>query len=246
MQLRRDFLLEATASNGVCASVMEVTTLKKDNHNSHDEGWALVLMSKMIDDAYSTALQIEQTFAHIYAYRSVHDILHEGYEARKKRVSKTAAYDKRELAKRLDKEGMSFLTITLPKLGKWLDSMLMSGELEPVPKGFQASMDLSGVQVPLFLNYAWSVFVREYGFALSSLSATQPLYVLIRQLRTICYSFYKLEVPFTDEQLQKASRAFEVNDGGCYIPWWHSKETPRLVDTAEEVCWGIFKGFDPF
>lgn len=208
--------------------------MKNGAQNSHDEEIFLTLLSKMFDDAYETAMRVEQSvpYAALFSQRDLKSI-----------HKRDVAYVRR----RVESEGLSFLTKQLPMLGKWLDRMLNSGETVSPPLGFAPYADDGLAVYPRFLQTLWRPICYLLHLALAAGHATDDFALLIKQTRTICYSFYKLEVPFTDDQLAQAAKQFEDNDAlNCGIPWWNgNKMLPALVEMATRVCHEVLEGFDP-
>jgi len=96
--------------------------------------------------------------------------------------------------KRACNEGLSFLTTTLPTLGKALDSFHATGAWTP-PDHFKTDWD----GIPLFLGKA----IR---FALDGNSRA------VDCVRQLSYIFYKLEVDYSDEVVADFLSKFEEND----------------------------------
>lgn len=124
--------------------------------------------------------------------------------------------DRETFQRRLNGEGLPFLTTVLPRLGKELDRAFRTGRLAPVP-GFDSA---GGAVYPAFLSGAWKVIFEKDGQLRSQEEAGAVS--LIRQLS---YLFYKLEVSYTPEQEAKAltafiaadeaARAFAIRDALC-------------------------------
>jgi hypothetical protein len=98
--------------------------------------------------------------------------------------------DAREVRRRVTSEGVSFLTKTLPALGKALDKALSSVD---------GVMDYTGLKLrgeyPEFLG---TLFQRVFDQAGRVLSDVSPLFV--GHIRQILYLWYKYELPHTPEQ----------------------------------------------
>lgn len=107
--------------------------------------------------------------------------------------------DVRFIRRRVRKEGFSFLTKTLPALGKRIDDCLGNGILLDVP-GFRKE---AGSVRPKFLVWLLRRIFDNHG---KENPMANPDDVL--RLRQLTYAFYKLEMGFTDQELAKASSKY--------------------------------------
>lgn len=96
------------------------------------------------------------------------------------------------------------LTHTLPQLGKCVDSSLASG-LIIIPNGLFRLK--KGWVTPVFLHEYFSYLYDREGYLKENANP-----VLIRELRTLLYMFYKLESPFSPEQVVEATQKFIETD----------------------------------
>lgn len=112
------------------------------------------------------------------------------------------AYEEEILVSRTNSEGTSFLTITLPKLGKGLQRALATGRISPEDfRGYKMSR---GGFLPLFLEGFWErVFDRSTGVLLDQ--AEDDAIFAIRQLSLL---FAKLLLPCSDARVEKAFDAY--------------------------------------
>jgi hypothetical protein len=95
--------------------------------------------------------------------------------------------------RRLSAEGIGFLTKTLPRLGKAFDKALSgNAPLTANVLGFAA---LDGGQLPSFLGELFREVLQPNGMLLE-----HPCVLSVGYLRDVLYSFYKYELPYTDEQ----------------------------------------------
>lgn len=126
------------------------------------------------------------------------------------------------IRRRTTKEGLSFLTITMPALGKWYDEILATRDPGDPLRAFKPFEDsISSEHGPFAFArsrdeqwdgstsirpvYRLPVFARSFYHVLSDASiAPQPLCRVVRLYRTLFYLFYKLEVPFSKDQLTAA------------------------------------------
>jgi hypothetical protein len=100
---------------------------------------------------------------------------------------------------RLAKEGISFLTKSLPLLGKNIDSSLGTSQTLD-STGFAKAR---GRATPEFLGW---LFAQVYDAQGRELLNAQPIGV--KHLRQIAYSFYKLELTYEDQINEKIIEAF--------------------------------------
>lgn len=106
---------------------------------------------------------------------------------------------------RLSNANPQVLFKNLPQLGKDLERGLESGHFELSPGTFKK---YKGTCYPIFLQeYFKEVFDKE-GYLRDHFDP-----FILRELRTLCYLFYKYEVPFSPEEVTTASNKFlEVDD----------------------------------
>jgi len=107
-----------------------------------------------------------------------------------------------KVEKRLAREGMSFLTKTLPRLGKALDRAL-SGEvmLDAAKLAFKS---LPNSKLPMFMGELFQLIFSHDGRVLP-----KPCVRSIKALRDILFVFYKLELPYDADQEQAVLSKFE-------------------------------------
>lgn len=94
-----------------------------------------------------------------------------------------------KLRKRFSNEGMSFLTVALPSLGKALDRAMSSDEpLMTSDLGFETR---TACHIPLLFGEMFERVIGSDGNALKA-----PDVLCVRYLRDILYCFYKYELPY--------------------------------------------------
>lgn len=94
---------------------------------------------------------------------------------------------------RCNAEGLSFLTKTLPKLGKAFDKALTGyAKLNAINLRFQP---MTNSELPSFLGELFSLVLQPDGSLLP-----QPNVQAVGAIRQICYLFYKYELPYAVEQ----------------------------------------------
>lgn len=104
---------------------------------------------------------------------------------------------------RLSNEGTSFLTKTLPKLGKVLDRALVTQTFPNSCSELRLST-LPGSPLPDLFG---SLFLGV--FDLDGRLLTSPCAKSVRALRQLTYCFYKYELPYTTDQEQEVISQFE-------------------------------------
>lgn len=137
--------------------------------------------------------------------------------------------DTRTLTSRVACEGIGYLTKTLPKYGKYLDSILMGYKIRPT------GLDLD------FLRILWPLIELIYQERDGSDSAG----ALIRAARTFFYLSYKLELPPTQEQLDLAVQKFiEIEEENSRFTIPTSSEAGLVLKVASVICDEMLRGFN--
>lgn len=146
--------------------------------------------------------------------------------------SKDCMRDISYLRQRTVSEGLTFLTVQLPRLGDWADQMVW-GSLGPVPIGFRT--DAAGY--PVFLRPLWKYLSQVDGLSCDAADAQ-----LIRMMRTLLLGLKKLDVPFSQDQVDEKLSAFfaceEVLENQSIYP------SPSL-ERAQVLCERWSKGYIP-
>lgn len=109
-----------------------------------------------------------------------------------------------KLAKRVMREGPSFLTKTLPRLGRALDQGLTTGKLSNC-EGFRKIPD---TQLPKLMG---ELFTRV--FSSDGRILPDPCVKSIESLRNVLYCFYKYELPYSKEIEHEVLSSFTKTDG---------------------------------
>lgn len=118
------------------------------------------------------------------------------------------------VAERARREGIEFLTVTLPAMGKALESALRTGTLERIP-GFAV---VKGSIRPQLFNRAWSVLFSREGELDWSISPTyremrrDDCSLAVSVIRQLTLMFYKLELPHAPEQCARVIESFVQNE----------------------------------
>jgi hypothetical protein len=116
--------------------------------------------------------------------------------------------DANKMEKRFRSEGLSFLTKTLPRLGKAIDQALSTGEQLQTP-----FLKLrKGSQIPVLLgNLISRVFDSD------GLERSDACPVVLGYLRQLLFMFYKLELPYNERTVANAVQSFVEVDNECTV-----------------------------
>jgi len=106
-----------------------------------------------------------------------------------------------KVRRRLQSEGIGFLTKTLPKLGKCLDKAL--AEQNTMDASLVRLNTLPGSKLPKLFGELFQRVFDEHGMVLR-----EPCTQCIATLRQLCYLFYKYELPYTAECEQQVIDRF--------------------------------------
>jgi hypothetical protein len=138
------------------------------------------------------------------------------------------------LRSRVQAEGLPFLTVTLPKLGKALDKALSQG----TPFDAEGWETRPNSKIPKFLGFLFEHVFADDGVERTELSFNQ---YAVGYLRQILYFVYKLEVQFTEEQELETLKSFKDTDSGlpCHIP------CDNVIVHARNLITSVFGSFDP-
>lgn len=160
--------------------------------------------------------------------------------------------------KRFAREGMGFLTKTLPRLGKALDRALLGDvPLDSASVGFQP---IPSSKLPRFLGELFKQVFSHDGWILPT-----PCVKCIKTLREVLYCFYKYELPFSHEQEHNVVQTFirtekdiepfhttfsEIADlVDCNPANYEKVNPPRIrpvIRTARKLLAKLFAQFDPY
>jgi hypothetical protein len=143
--------------------------------------------------------------------------------------------DSETLQSRTYAEGLSFLTKTLPKLGKALDLGLMSGSFS-IPREFKHSHENGSI--PAFMQGYFKLLFDENGVLLAE---ADP--IAVKHLRQVLFFAYKLETPYSKEDEARVIDNFVATDKE--LEFGRDDNTDRILNTAAEITARIFESFDP-
>jgi hypothetical protein len=123
-------------------------------------------------------------------------------------------------------EGTSFLTKTLPKLGKLLDRALVTGILPDV--SCLRLKTQPGTGLPVFMGEFFSRVFDVSGGLLPS-----PCVESVRILRQVLYLLYKYELPYTAEQEHEVVKQFEKTEDDLTTVEFDLKELEWELDRQD-------------
>jgi hypothetical protein len=136
---------------------------------------------------------------------------------------------------RVEHEGLSFLTKTLPRLGKELDKALESLRFE-IPQNFKRSKRNRGI--PAFMQeYLNRVFLDDGSLR------TDACVDAIKHIRAVSYVVYKLQLGYTLAEESVVLNSFVLTDEELSF---HGDEgQDALTQSASHIIEGIFLDLDP-
>lgn len=172
-----------------------------------------------------------------------------------------ARRDVEEIQRRYDEEGIGFITKTLPRLGKAIDKSLSQGTKLTTPNFKKKNR----TELPAFCWTLFSLVFRADGYPICNRSPerrddvrgvapqdqTVPPDVnqalVVKALRQICYSFYKLQLPYEEEQEKKVITDFVQTDGEVPDLYDHLGNEDRMVmHVARGLVCRVANMLDPY
>jgi len=132
-------------------------------------------------------------------------------------------------------EGLSFLTKTLPKLGKALDAGLASMHFS-LPCEFHKSHD--NASIPAFMQAYFKCIFDADGTLLDTASPS-----VVKHLRQVLLFAYKLILPFQEDQIASSLETFISTDGELNLTL--DKDSSEILEVASYIVESIFQDFDP-
>jgi len=148
-------------------------------------------------------------------------------------TSTESRLEKRKIVSRVRSEGLSFITKTLPRLGKAVDTALSKNIPLTVP-GFQKK---PGTVIPKMFGWLLSGLFADNGVERPDADPR-----MLRALRQLVYFLYKLEMPYDESDTQKVLEDFVRTDAELaqlIIP------QTIITDNARCIATGVFGMFDP-
>lgn len=145
--------------------------------------------------------------------------------------------DRLEIAERVKCEGISFLTKTLPRLGKAVD-LALSNDTCLEFTGFSKAR---GTKVPRFMRDIFLQVFSADGFERSDASEQA-----LCALRQVFYLFYKLNIPSTKEQNNEVIKLFIDTD--ATLPSFYGPRTSyeeKILSSARRLICKVLATTDP-
>jgi hypothetical protein len=149
--------------------------------------------------------------------------------------SKHLRRDMQTVRSRTAQEGLSFLTKTLPKLGKALDDAMETTMLS-VPREFKRS-HVNG-SVPAFMQVHFNMAFDGDGRIRDDVPPD-----VIKHIRQVCFVLYKLSVPYQPKEEARVIESFLAAEGELELP--DDCETSGVISAASYIIRDILLGFDP-
>jgi len=149
--------------------------------------------------------------------------------------TKNLRMDVSTMENRTRAEGLSFLTKTLPKLGKALDQGLLSSRLS-IPREFSSSHKDKGI--PAFLQAYFRRVFDTQGVLLADPDAEA-----VKHLRQVLFFAYKLELPYTKEQEDLVIEAFLQTEKELELG--ADPYSAEMQKGLRRVTRDVFSGFKP-
>jgi hypothetical protein len=143
--------------------------------------------------------------------------------------------EQRKIARRLNAEGLPFLTVCLPRLGKAFDKALATNTAFN-PEGFEK---LPGTTTPKFLGWLFSQVFDKDGIVLQDGGNPSA----VKHIRQLVYLFYKLELPYAKKTCQKVVDAFVQTETDLQSLQIDSKD--RTIRLARAFITRVAGDLDP-
>lgn len=141
--------------------------------------------------------------------------------------------DLETLTSRVQCEGLSFLTKTLPRLGKWFDQLLVENEVSP-PPGFATK---KGSSIPAFMQAYFTLVLDDDGRVRDNADPA-----VVSHIRQVCFVLYKLELPYSSEQEESVVDSFVQNERK--LDTLDLESQSDLLGLAARITGTVFSEFD--
>lgn len=146
----------------------------------------------------------------------------------------SATRDWKTVKSRVENEGVSFLTITLPAFAKDLESSLEQGKVSH--EHFQSFKKDRRTGLPRFLGGFLATIFDEHGaLRADNADIAEP----IRCVRQLCYLFQKIELECSDARKLAAVRAFVDADSGA--EQWEAEHDPSVLEDMSRIAPLLFR-----
>jgi len=134
-----------------------------------------------------------------------------------------------KVKQRVSSEGLSFLTKTLPRLGKAFDKALLENtKFDCIAIGFKPYRN---TKLPRFLGELFSLVFSPDGAVLP-----EPCVQCIKQIRLILYLFYKYELPYSHEQEQQVLSSFKKTEEDLSVVNKNLEKIRDSIDVRNRRC----------
>lgn len=140
---------------------------------------------------------------------------------------------------RAEKEGLAFLTKTLPLLCKALDRGIASQHFD-LPTNFKKMR--TGWRIPALFGSAFRRVFDRQGHLLDDYCV-----VAVYQIRQACLFINKCDMPYDSDQVNKVIQSFERNEADMefYNENLSIEANSSVHNLASQICHDIFHGFSP-
>jgi len=140
------------------------------------------------------------------------------------------------LRRRFEHEGISFLTKVLPSVGKAIDTALSSGSALQVPSFAKRR----GSHLPICFGWLLEQVFGSDGVELADASP-----IALGHIRQLLGLFYKLELPFSDESVQRVLNDFIITDSQLQNNWILNYDDKHILQSASNLVARVLGGQDP-
>lgn len=175
--------------------------------------------------------------SHISVYTEVLHCIY--YDACSKCVAEVSQRDLNYIKSRVEKEGLSFLTITLPTFASDFEKSLERKAIDPIFfRSFRKNKS-----IPAFLQgMTGQFFDIETGRINDDVLSSPFRYSsILESIRQICLAFKKIELPCKPERIRKALDGF-VEIENSFEEFHISDEDAKSFDLVSSVLWDNIMG----
>jgi hypothetical protein len=151
---------------------------------------------------------------------------------------------------RVEEEGLSFLTITLPKFCRDFERSIADGYVDATSFArFKRAKDavmpafLQGITRLIFDFETGKVLTDEYTPTVGGLSSDIP--TLVESVRQICLTFQKVELPCTPKRVQKALDGFIAIEQAFETFFVPEEETAGFLAVSSVLWDNMVRSFTP-
>lgn len=142
---------------------------------------------------------------------------------------------------RLEREGPSFATKTLPLLGKEIDKTISDPGHQFNCTAFRRSKKTGAL--PLFLHGLTSKVISKSGYLLDPNEADVTS---IGHLRQVNFFWYKLELPYTEKSLREAEEKLIQTDASLAgLEFGENHPFAPILEGARDIIQDVFRDINP-